>query len=66
MVSQIVVLGVATSVGLWFAVRWMRDEFARVDNEIRKTRRIMERMHGGPVVHAEFDAKTGHYHPFGQ
>ena len=66
MVPQIVVLGVAASVGLWFAVRWMRGEFARVDNEIRKTRRIMERMHGSPVINVEFDRKTGQFNPFGQ
>ena len=62
MVPQLVVLGVA-SAGFWFAMRWMRTEFARVDGEIRRTERMLERLRNSPVPQLRFDPETGHYRP---
>jgi hypothetical protein len=62
MLAQLVVLG-AVCAGLWFAMRWMRTEFARVDGEIRRTERMLDKLRSGAVQTLHFDPATGHYHP---
>lgn len=60
---QMVALGVVACVGMLLALRWMRGEFARVEGEMRRTRRILDRMQGGPMLNVEYDPETGHYRP---
>lgn len=62
MLLQLVVLG-AVCAGLWFAMRWMRTEFARVDGEIRRTERMLDKLRPGALPTLRFDPATGHYHP---
>lgn len=62
MLPQLVVLG-AVCVGLWFAMRWMRSEFARVDGEIRRTERMLERLRPNGLPKLQFDPVSGHYRP---
>lgn len=62
MVPQFVML-CAVSVGVWFAMRWMRSEFARVDGEIRRTERMLEKLRPSPLPSLRFDPASGHYRP---
>jgi hypothetical protein len=45
------------------ARRWMKQEVARVDSEMRRTQRILARARSGQPVKLRLDAETGHYHP---
>lgn len=63
MLSQVVAVCIAVSAGAWVALRWMKNEVARVDGEMRRARRVLERAQNGPTVHMQFDPETGHYHP---
>ena len=62
MLPQLVVLGTAGA-GVWLAMRWMRTEVARVDGEIRRAERSLERLRSAPVAQLRFDPETGHYRP---
>ncbi|MGB0084028.1 MAG: hypothetical protein WBP94_01450 [Rhodomicrobiaceae bacterium] len=47
----------------WFTVRWLREEVARVDRQIDRVQRILDRMRNGRMPRLEFDPATGFYHP---
>jgi ABC-type ATPase involved in cell division len=62
MLLQLFVVG-AAGAGVWLALRWMRTEFARVDGEIRRAERMLERLRGAPMPQLRFDPESGHYRP---
>jgi hypothetical protein len=53
----------ALGAACWFAVRWLKHEFARVDREIKRAERMLKRVRNSPVPQLRFNPTTGHYHP---
>lgn len=49
--------------GVWFASRWVREEVARVEGQMRRMHRILEHVRNGRIPRLEADPVTGHYFP---
>jgi len=62
MVSQLVAFG-AMSAACWFGTKWLKQEFARVDGEMRRAQRMLQRVRNSPKPQFEFDPLSGHYRP---
>jgi hypothetical protein len=58
MLTQLMVL-TAMALMSWLAFRWIRQEIARVDRQMARTRRVL----GRGRMRLEFDPATGHWHP---
>ncbi len=52
----------AGAVSVFYAFRWVRREYDRVDASLRKAERRIRRAHSIPT-RLVFDAATGHYTP---
>lgn len=62
MLPQLFVFG-AMAVACWFGTRWLRQEFERVDDEMRRAERMLARVRNSPVPQLKLDTRTGHYRP---
>jgi hypothetical protein len=62
MLPELVAFG-AMVAACWFAARWLKQEFARVDREIKRAERMLSRVRNSPVPQLRFNPATGHYHP---
>jgi hypothetical protein len=62
MLPQLVVFG-AMVAACWFGTKWLKHEFARVDDEMRRAQRMLKRVRNNPVPQLRFNPQTGHYHP---
>lgn len=63
MISQLIVIAGMCAALVFAARRWMKQEVARVDSEMRRTQRTLARARSGQPVKLRYDAQTGHYHP---
>ena len=59
---QLIAFG-ATCAACWFGTKWLKQEFARVDDEMRRTERMLQRVRSSPIPMLSFNPTTGHYHP---
>jgi hypothetical protein len=62
MLPQLVAFG-AMSVACWYGAKWLRQEFARVDGEMKRAQRMLSRVRNSPTPRLTFDPMTGHYRP---
>lgn len=62
MLPQLLIIA-AMGAALLFAARWLRQEVARVDDEMRRTQRSLARARTGRPAQLRFDAESGHYRP---
>jgi hypothetical protein len=65
MLTQMTIIA-GMSVALLVAARWVRREFARVDNEMRRARTSLDRVHNNRMTRLRLDPETGHYYPVGR
>lgn len=61
MLPQFVAFG-AMLAACWFVSRWVRQEVSRVDSDMKRAQRILQRR-ASAVPQLRFDPMTGHYHP---
>ena len=59
---QLVAFG-AMGAACWFGFKWLKQEFARVEGEIKRAERMLRRVRNSPVPQLRFNPMTGHYHP---
>jgi hypothetical protein len=62
MLPQLVAFG-AMGVACWYGSRWLRQEFQRVDSEMKRAERLLQGVRNSPLPQLRFDPMTGHYHP---
>jgi hypothetical protein len=62
MLPQLVAFGAACA-ACWYGSKWLRQEFARVDDEMRRAARMLDRVRSSRPSQLRFDPTTGHYHP---
>jgi hypothetical protein len=48
---------------VWYAFRWVGQEIARVDGQMRRLQRILNRVRGNRIPRLQLDEATGHYIP---
>lgn len=58
MLPQLVAFG-AMSALCWFGTRWLKQEFERVDGEMKRVERMLTKVRTAPQL--RFDPMTGHY-----
>jgi hypothetical protein len=64
MLPQLVAFGAAVA-ACWFGARWIKQEVNRVDDEMKRTQRMLQRVRNSPLPQHRFNPRTGHYHPVG-
>jgi hypothetical protein len=62
MLPQLVAFG-AMGAACWFGMKWLRHEVNRVDGEMKRAQRMLQRVRNSPVPTLRFNPVTGHYHP---
>lgn len=62
MLPQLMIVA-GMSAALWVAARWVRQEAARVDSEMRRARTSLHRVRNNRAPRLQLDPATGHYYP---
>ena len=62
MLPQLMIIA-GMSAALWVAARWVRQEAARVDGEMRRAQASLHRVRDNRVPRLQLDPETGHYYP---
>jgi hypothetical protein len=62
MLPQLLVVGAGIA-ACWFGSRWIRQEVDRVDGNMRRAQRLLQRVQRSPVPQFRFNPRTGHYYP---
>jgi hypothetical protein len=62
MVPQLVAFG-AMAAACWFGTKWLKQEVARVDSDMKRAQRMLRRVRNSPRPQFLFNPRTGHYHP---
>jgi hypothetical protein len=61
MLPQLIVFG-AMCAACWFGAKWLREEFARVEDEMKRAERMLQRIRsGGPAPLLRLNPRTGRY-----
>jgi hypothetical protein len=62
MLPQLIIF-CAGIVACWFGTKWVKKEVNRVDDEMKRAQRMLQRVRNSPLPQLRFDPMTGHYHP---
>jgi hypothetical protein len=62
MLPQLVAFG-GMAAACWFGTKWIKQEVNRVDVDMKRAQRMLQRVKNSPMPQLRFNPVTGHYYP---